>query len=207
MQYQMLKLQADVMALSGENPRQRQSVSAVDAHWANDAIAIKIKALLPICGKTIIMEASLHTLGGGEQLTPQFSCKKMPCELYAIDMQLPATTARIVTINMPGWEKDVWRVITADSTEWARQWSSECGIAGCPTMPIAYIGTSQSGVMLRAMSCEKPFAIESDTEEDNTRRPRVSIWRLPEIDEVDNFHFPEYLYSELVHAIANELSI
>lgn len=200
----MLKLQADVMALSGENPRQRQSVSAVDALWAVDALAIKIKALLPICGKTLLKEASHLALGGGEELTPKFTCKKMPCGLYAVDMQLPATTIRTVSLSVPGWKRDVSRVITADSAEWERQWSAEAGIAGCPTMPIAYIGASQSGVMLRAMSIEKPFAIETDTdtETDNTTPPRVSIWREPETDEDNKFQFPENLYSELVSAIA-----
>lgn len=196
MLYNILGLQTDVMALSGENPRRRESLSAVGAPWAQDMIAMRIKALLPSCGRNILLEAPPHLLGGGETITPGFSCKMMPCGLYAVDLQLPATTLRIASLKLPGWKREVSRVIPRDSAEWERQWSPESGIAGCPAKPMAYMDASESGMLLRAIGTDRPFAAET------APAPAVGICRVPEPDEDDNFHFPETLYPQLVLAIS-----
>lgn len=207
MQYTIVRLQTDVMALSGENPRQLESFGATSGIWTYDAHSLRIRALLPICGRTLLSEASRQLLGGGEEMTPQYTCKKMPCGLYAVDIELPATTVRIVSIYIPGWERDLSKLITPDSAEWNRQWSAEPCIAGCSSNPIAYIDASTGGIRLRAMSIDKPFAQEAEYDDENSGKPLVAVWKLPEVDEDDNFQFPEGIYMELVREIGKQIGV
>lgn len=197
MQYAITKLLSDVMALSGETPRRRESLAAIEVPWTSDSLAMRIEALLPICGKEVLLEAAPHSLGGGESTTPAFTCRLMPCGLYAVDLRLPADTVRIVSLTLPGWKREVTRVIKSDSAEWTRQWSREAAIAGCPEKPMAYLGASEAGIMLRSLGIERPIAVSEGAGGAVAASPRVVIWRVPGVDGEGNFCFPEGLYSEL----------
>lgn len=195
MMYTLLQLQSDVMALLGENARQRDALAGVDVPGAVGMLSARIKGLLPICGKILLQDAPPHLLGGGEPLTPRFSTCLMPCGLYAVDMELPADTVRIAEIRLKEWSRGVNHVFTSDQDGWRRQWSREPGIAGSPSNPLAYMSPSSAGILVRAVGVAAPPA-------DTASHPSLTAWRIPTADESDHFSFPEHLYPDLINKIA-----
>jgi len=195
MTYKLQQLQADVMALLGENARQRDALAGVDVPGAVGMLSVRIKGLLPVCGKILLQDAPQHLLGGGDSLTPRFSTCLMPCGLYAVDMELPADTVRIAEIRLKEWARGVGLVFTPDQDGWRRQWSREPGIAGSPANPLAYMSPSSAGVLVRAIGVAAPPA-------DTASSPSLTAWRIPVADESGYFCFPAHLYPDLVNKIA-----
>lgn len=189
------QLQADVMALLGENARQRDALAGVDVPGTVGMLSARIKRLLPVCGKILLQDAPQHLLGGGEPLTPPFSTCLMPCGLYAVDMELAADTLRIAEIRLKEWARGVSDVFTPDQDGWRRQWSREPGIAGSPANPLAYMSPSSAGILVRAIGVSAPPA-------DTASYPSLTVWRIPAADESDYFSFPAHLFPDLVNKIA-----
>lgn len=195
MKYTLQQLQADVMALLGENARQRDALAGVDVPGTVGMLSARIKRLLPVSGKILLQDAPQHLLGGGEPLTPPFSTCLMPCGLYAVDMELAADTVRIAGIQLKEWSRGVSSVFTPDQDGWRRQWSREPGIAGSTANPLAYMTSSSAGILVRAVGVAAPPA-------DTASYPSLTAWRIPVADESGYFCFPAHLYPDLVNKIA-----
>lgn len=177
------------MALLGENSQQRPALSGVDVPGTYGMLTLKIKNLLPACGRQLLAEASPQQLAGGEETEPECVIRRMPCGLDAADMPLPADTVRVASLECAGWTGDVTSVITPESDAWRRQWSKEPGIAGCAARPMAYLGPTAAGLRLRVI----PYI--------SATPPLLTLWRVPIPDSATNFHFPESLYPDLVKEI------
>lgn len=110
MLHTLQKLQSDVMARLGENVQPPASEFQFSFPSAAEVISLKIKSLLPIVGRRLLAEASLAELGGAEAIDTAATMKLMPCGLYAAEISLPENLARIVSVKMVSWKRDVEQI-------------------------------------------------------------------------------------------------
>ena len=191
MVYTIERLQKDVLARLGEISVTPPSLSVSGVPTSVDIVAAKIKSILPEEGARLIKGASADELGGGMEMDSiVVNQKLMPCGLYAIEMEIPEDTLRLVSLKMSGWERKVSRLILPAMPEWDCQWSSESGIAGNPQRPRAYL----EGKILRAIGTPESASLE-----------RFYGWRIPVADTDGNFDFPAGLYPDLLGAIASRI--
>lgn len=218
MKYSIETLTRDVMARLGEVPRPQQSLPSPSSDfqadsqtplsgipWPQDMMALKVRGLLPEVGSRLIREASLPLEGNvgegtpcsvGLEVSASLVSRLMPCGLYAVEVQLPEDFLRIGSAKMGEWLHSVSETVAPRDSDWACQWSSEPGIAGCPTRPRAYLDSGSAGLLLRLVG--------SEGGEDALEWLRV--WRIPVADEEGRFRFPAVIYPELVSALTKRLS-
>lgn len=182
------QLQRDVMLRLGENPQPQQSYEGLDILAPEDVIRQKIVSLLPEIGSRLIKEASLDSLGAGEDIDVLVAMRKMPCGMYAAEVKLPEDFLRLVSTKMLGWTRSVNQIITPGDMEWSRQWSGESGIAGSSRRPKVYMVNSDKGLILRLIGSED----EADALE------WLRICRIPTPDADGTFHLTSSLYATLI---------
>lgn len=205
MRYGIETLISDVMARLGEFPRPQQSLPALSSGSGSslsgipgpqDVVALKVRSLLPEVGSRLIREAEV--LPPPEEAPESRTCvpSLMPCGLYAAELQLPEDFLRLGSVKMGEWRHSVSEAAGPNDSGWECQWSSEPGIAGCPTRPRAYLDSGSAGLLLRLVG--------SEGGEDALEWLRV--WRIPVADEEGRFRFPAVIYPELVSALTKRLS-
>lgn len=137
--------------------------------------------------------APAEMLGGGETVDAEVLMRLMPCGLYAAEVDLPSRFLRLVSVGMAGWSRGVSRLLPPSSADWECQFSSEPGIAGCPSRPRAYIVAEGEGLRLRLLGSESADAT-------------LGWLRICTIPTPSSFHFPPLLYPRLVSTLATKLS-
>lgn len=191
MKYDLSKLVGDVMGRMGEV---RVAEGDFPFPTVEEAVRLKVRTLLPLVGKRLI--CSSKGVWGGDLLTSApYSMTRMPCGLYAADIQLPEDFLRLLSVRMGEWRQGADRVILPGDADWTRQWSEEPGIAGCRDRPRVYLlhdGT-------RRLRC-----IGSASEDD--KLASLSILQIPNPDEDGKFIFPEEIYLDLVEGILTSAS-
>lgn len=205
MKYSIETLTLDVMARLGEFPRPQQSMPPLssgsgpflsDIPWPQDVMALKVRSLLPEAGSRLIREAEALPPSSGDS-EPRDSVRRlMPCGLYAAEVPLPEDFLRMGAAKMGEWLHPVAETVAPEDPDWVCQWSSEPGIAGCPTRPRAYLDRSASGLLLRLIGSEsKDDVLEW-----------LGLWRIPALDGDGDFDFPAILYPGLLSSLAKGLS-
>lgn len=191
MRYSVERLCADVMARLGEIARPHGLSSACAVPWPEDIIHAKCLSLLPGEGASLIREAPVALLGAG-LACGDIIMRKMPSGMYAAEVRIPEGFLRMVSARMGEWRGSVRTLILPESAEWARQWSAQPGIAGCPERPCAYLDSDGEGRLVRLVgSVGAGDALEW-----------MGVWCVPVGDEEGGFDFPGALYAELVGRIA-----
>lgn len=208
MKYSIETLTRDVMARLGEITRPQASYADLppgihDIPSPQDVIALKVRSMLPEVGSRLILQAPIgfRPPEGGEPISAspsevRMAVRLMPCGLYAAEVALPEDFLRMGSVRMGEWRHAVSEAVGPADSGWARQWSAEAGIAGCPARPSAYLDRTAAGVVLRLMG--------SRAEEDAL--DFLTVWRIPVPDADGDFRFPAILYPELVSSIAGSLS-
>lgn len=182
------RLQRDVMARLGENPRPQPPYQGLDIPAPEDVIRRKIASFLPEIGSRLIKEASSDSLGAGEEIDVSVAMRKMPCGMYAAEVKLPEDFLRLVSTKMFGWTRSVNQIIIPGDIAWSRQWSAEPGIAGSSWRPKVYMVNTDKGLILRLIgSGDETDALEW-----------LRICRCPTSDADGSFHFPSSLYATLI---------
>lgn len=181
--HSLASLTADVLSLLGEET-------------APEAVARKIRALLPGAASTLIADASATELAGAPELTLTPAFTRMPSGGYAAEADLPAGFLRLAGVRMSCWREDAREVVMQGSGRLSRLWNPEPGIAGSPERPIAYVTAGASGLKLFAMAA--PSAGEATLS--------LRLWSIPLPDSEGNFHFPAPLRHKLAANIAAQLA-
>ena len=189
------RLKTDVLAWLGEMAREEGSLSPAFAPGPADVVAMKVEALLPEIGSSLIRHAPQCSLGSGVEVGCGASMRVMPCGLYAAEVRMPVGFLRLVSARMSGWRSAVVRTELPDSAGWNRQWSAEPGIAGCPERPAAYLDRDAGGLLLRVIGSPGP---------DDTLS-WLRVLTVPYAGGEGTFDFPGALYPELVGGIAARL--
>lgn len=193
--YTLSQLSEDLMARMGEAP---VGVSP-PSEWGDMTLASQVRrkaaALLPYVGKQLIMSAALPQLGGAEHHVGDTTMRKMECGLYGADIALPEDVARIVSVKMRSWSREVQEIAEPGSGGYECQWSEEPGIAGSAERPKGYLLHGGGGLALRAIGSESP----DDTPE------HLLLWRQPKVDIEGKFRFPASIYPELIEKLSAEI--
>lgn len=190
----LTRLRDDILARMGE------SAAPADAPLAgipSPAVIAERKAasLLPEVGRRLLSEASPGMLAGAPSVASSIAARKMPCGLFAAEIALPDGFVRLASARMESWSRSVHEVLLPGSGGFARQWSDEPGIAGCPAHPRAYLLHSASGAALRLMGSEAA----TDT------LSHLCAWCEPRPDSSGSFLFPAALYAALVGGMAEAM--
>lgn len=191
MTYTIGTLADDVMERLGENPRPLAASETFGGiPSVRQRMESRVAAMLPEAGSSIILEASVHELSGGEKLAVTPTMRKLPCGLYGTWIAIPDDYLRLVSLKMASWERAV-----SETGVGEMQWSRECGIAGCPSRPQAYLALDAGGLNL----------LGAGSESSSDKLEYCLIWRVPKADTDGNFRFPAALYPKLADRIASKL--
>ncbi|MDE5997618.1 MAG: hypothetical protein K2G77_05335 [Muribaculaceae bacterium] len=192
MLYSLQQLQADVMARLGEICPPLFSLPAAVVPGPAEVVARKIESLLPEAGERILREAPHELLGGGVLMEAEVTMHRMPCGLYAGEVVISDDFQRLVSVKMSDWSRSALTLILPGTSDWARQWSPEPGIAGCPCCPRAYLDRQGEGLLLRVVG----------SDDSGATLEWLRGWCLPT---PPAFHFPSQLYQSLINEIVASL--
>lgn len=188
MKYNIERLNEDVKSLLGESSSATTPGFLKGIPTADDAMRLRLRGLLPEMGRQLIEAATPGQLAGAERYRADGTARMTDCGLYAFDIPLPDSFARLVSARMESWKRNVGELIMLDTESHEWQWSSEPAIAGSPGRPRAYLNYGYGGLTLTLVG--------SESEEDTPAH--IYLWRIPEADAEGNFDFPSALYPALV---------
>ncbi len=178
----------EVMARLGEVGSGDEAPAATVSPTPYEAVAGRVRSLLPEVAERLLREAPLAMLGAGEVIpAAAVTLRRMPCGEMAAELPLPEPLVRVVSIKMACWEREVCDLTEPGTPGWECQWSREAGIAGTLARPRAYLGAGY----LRLVGV-------SDA------APAVTLrgWQLPT---ADTFPFPHQLYPSLLSTLTQSL--
>lgn len=104
--------------------------------------------------KMILQNAPLELLETGHQIPDDILWKKN----YSGEILLPDDFLRLIVFRMSDWERPVYRVITPEDGEYAKQHSRLAGIRGNVQKPVVAIVNRPEGRVLEFYSCKSDDA-------------------------------------------------
>ena len=154
--YQVDKIVREVRVCMGENISSTSLLSAADAETLSLDTIIKSKIVEAV--ERVHKVAPYWLLEQGHNLEDAEGVALYWGDMNSGWIRLPGDFMRLVVFEMDDWERPVYKAISVDSPEYAKQRSRHAGIRGTAERPVCAIEVRPYGRVLAFYSCKSHLA-------------------------------------------------